>query len=158
VKLQSMVMVLVLLAVFAFAALNWAAFTVPADLSLLVGHVEAPVGLVMIGVVVVLSALYMVFAVGVRTAAFVESRRTLRELREARRLADEAEASRFEELKRFLEQRGTEASGPGDEAAVLARLAAMETAVLQAIDEAHNRLAATMGEMEDHSGGGTPPA
>ena len=46
-----------------FAALNWAAFNTPVLLSLGVTSVEAPIGLVMLGVLALVSLLFVAYAV-----------------------------------------------------------------------------------------------
>ena len=95
--------VMVLLAL--FAALNWSAFTTPMSLSLLFANVEAPLGLVMLGVIVLLSVLFLVYLVYVQSTVLLDARRSSRELNAQRDLADQAEASRFTELRTLLEDR-----------------------------------------------------
>lgn len=87
----------------AFAALNWKAFTTPADLSLGVTSVNGPpwsgdAGFACGGH----SPFFLLFVVVLQTSALLETRRQLEELRDDRDLADQAEASRFTELNTFL--------------------------------------------------------
>jgi len=100
---RTLVIVLILVLIGAFAWLNWATFTTPTALHLLVTRMEAPLGLLMLGVVATLTLLYFLFAVGLETTALLESRRHARELEAQRRLAADAEASRYTELRRFLD-------------------------------------------------------
>ena len=101
-KLQALLSFLLLAITAAFAALNWKAFTTPADLSLGVTSVNVPLGVVMLALLVVVTGLFLLFVVVLQTSALLETRRHLEELRDYRDLADQAEASRFTELKMFL--------------------------------------------------------
>jgi uncharacterized integral membrane protein len=91
-----------LLAIFAMA--NWGTFVTPTHLSLVVTGVEAPLGLVMLGFTAVLAAVLLAYALKVQVNALSDSRRQSEELRRQRELADEAEASRFTELRQYLER------------------------------------------------------
>jgi uncharacterized integral membrane protein len=85
-----------------FALVNWGAFTTPTTLSLVVGTVTAPLGLIMLGVVFVLGAMALAYAIYVQGTALLDSRRHARELQVHRDLVDNAETSRFTELQRFV--------------------------------------------------------
>jgi hypothetical protein len=58
-----------------FAALNWAAFNTPVLLWLGVTSVEAPIGLVMLGVLALVSLLFVAYAVTLQGRALLELRR-----------------------------------------------------------------------------------
>ncbi len=96
------IIVLGLLAI--FAMVNWSTFIAPTHLSLVVTSVEAPLGLVMLGFTAVLAAVLLGYALKVQINALSDSRRQSEELRRQRELADQAEASRFTELRQYLEQ------------------------------------------------------
>ncbi len=102
-NIRTLTVVLVLGLLLLFAGLNWQAFTAPTPLNLLFTRVEAPLGLVMLGVVLVLTLLYVLFSLGVEASALLEVRRYARELYQVRKQLEDAEASRFTELKRYLE-------------------------------------------------------
>ena len=102
-KVSTLFLVVVLVIIGLFAALNWGVFMAPTTLSLGVASIEAPLGLVMLGFLAVLTALFLMFVVYVQASVVVETRRHARELKANRDLADQAEASRFTELRRFLE-------------------------------------------------------
>jgi uncharacterized integral membrane protein len=87
-----------------FAVVNWGTFVTPTRLSLVVTHVDAPLGLVMLGFTAVLVAVLLGYAFKVQMNALSESRRQSEELRRQRELADQAEASRLTEIRQFLEQ------------------------------------------------------
>jgi uncharacterized integral membrane protein len=91
-----------LLAIFAMA--NWGTFVTPTPLSLVVTTVEAPLGLVMLGFTAVLAAVLLAYALKLQVNALSDSRRQSEELRRQRELADQAEASRFTELRQYLER------------------------------------------------------
>ncbi|MCM8594616.1 LapA family protein [Accumulibacter sp.] len=154
-KLRTLSLLLVLGALAAFAALNWSSFVSPTTLSLGLAEVQAPLGLIMLGMVAVLTAIFLVFVVYVQASALFDSRRHAQELQANRELADKAEASRFTELRGFLESElakiaercGT--ASPAVDPALLARLDRLEAALLTAVEQSGNGLAASIGELED---------
>lgn len=154
-KLRTLSLLLVLGALAAFAALNWSSFVSPTTLSLGLAEVQAPLGLIMLGMVAVLTAIFLVFVVYVQASALFDSRRHAQELQANRELADKAEASRFTELRGFLESelaKIAERSGAGSptvDPALLARLDRLEAALLTAVEQSGNGLAASIGELED---------
>jgi hypothetical protein len=154
-KLRTLFLLLILGAIAAFSALNWGAISEPTTLSLGVADVQAPLGVIMLGVVAFLTAFFLIFVVYVQASALLESRRHAQELQANRELADRAEASRFTELRSFLEVELQKLARPGGEpalageAAILARLDRLEKDVLTAVDESGNSLAASLGELED---------
>ena len=123
-----------------FTTLNWQVFNTPTRLDLLVGVAEAPLGLVMLGVlafVVLGFALQMVLWQG---SILRETRRHERELHEQRLLADQAEASRFSELRTALRE---------EMAQVERRLDEMQGGLRGDLQEHANSLASMIGEMDD---------
>lgn len=99
---------LLLIVVFAlltvFALLNVNAFLAPTSLSLGFTLVQAPLGLVMLGVVALVSAIFLAFVAFVQGGALLEGRRLAREMEAQRALADRAEESRFVDLQGRLAQ------------------------------------------------------
>ena len=93
---------LFLLAVFTLA--NWSVLSAPAALSFLVFEVDGPLGVIMLGVTLVLVALFVLYALTLRTSMLMESRRHSQELQAQRTLAETAEASRLSELRTQIEQ------------------------------------------------------
>jgi uncharacterized integral membrane protein len=87
-----------------FTAVNWSTFITPTHLSLVVTSAEAPLGLVMLGFTAVLAAVLLGYALKVQINALSDSRKQSEELRRQRELADQAEASRFTELRSYLNQ------------------------------------------------------
>lgn len=156
-KVRTLFLLLALVAVAAFTALNWSAFMAPTTLSLGVAVVQAPLGLVMLGLLAFLAALFLVFVVYLQTSVLLEARRHARELQANRELAGQAEASRFTELHGFLEvelKRQT-ILDVESRAVVLARLDQLDRDLLSAVEQAGNTLAAYIGELEDRLEKGT---
>ena len=95
----------VLLLVGLFALLNWPAFAALTPLSFGFMTVQAPLGFIMLGIIVFLALLFTVWAIAMQASALGETRRQSRQLQAQRELADRAEASRFTELHNFLVER-----------------------------------------------------
>ncbi len=154
-KLRTVFLLLILGAIAAFSVLNWHAFITPTTLSLGVAAIEAPLGVIMLGLVGFLTAFFLIFVVYVQASALLESRRHAQELQVNRELADKAEASRFTELRSFLEVELQKLAGRGapsalaTDPAILARLERLEKELLTAIEQSGNSLAASIGELED---------
>jgi len=137
--------VLGLIAFFGF--MNWPVLNAPLPLWLGVTTITAPLGtlmLVLFGVVV----LMRVIEQGI---ALAETRGYRRDLNAQRKLADEAEASRFTELRSYLagELARSEQRSVDTQSAVIARLDQLERSVRTALDQQANSLQATIGELDD---------
>lgn len=124
---------LLLLLIGLFALLNWGAFTALTPLSLVVTTVQAPLGLVMLGLVAFLCVLFTVWVIALQAGALRDARRQTRELQAQRELADTAEASRFTELRTEL----------------IARLDRLQTESRLATEQSGNALAAQIAELDD---------
>ena len=86
-----------------FALINWSAFVAPTHLSLLVTSIDAPLGLIMLGITAVIAAVLLSFVLKVHIIALADSRKQSAEMRTQRELASQAEASRFTELQKYIE-------------------------------------------------------
>jgi type III secretory pathway component EscR len=150
-KLRTLFVLIVMAAISVFAALNWSAFTAPTTISLVFGVVQAPLGLIMLGLTAFLTVLFIIFAVFVQTSAFVEVHRHERELQAMRELAEHAEGSRFTKLHEFLEKETQRLADIDKESKteVLVRLDKLEGVLNSAIDQSGNSLAAYIGELDD---------
>lgn len=150
-KLQSIVLLLVLALIAAFAALNWGVFISPTELSLGFTTASMPLGLIMLGVLAIVTTLFLVYVVYLQGSVLLEARRHSKELQANRVLADQAEASRFTELRTFLQQalsKQSEQSGEVKEA-VIARVDRLEHEFQAFMEQSGNTLAAYIGELED---------
>jgi K+-sensing histidine kinase KdpD len=123
-----------------FAVVNWSTFVTPTHLSLVVTSVDAPLGLAMLGFTAALAAVLLGYALKVQINALSDSRRQSQELRRLRELAEQAEASRFTELRKYLDQ----------------ELASLRQAQQSAAERLHeeitaatNTLSACIGEVDD---------
>ena len=67
----------------------------PTHLSLIVADVQAPLGLVMLGLLAGVSCMFVLMIAYIQGTVLVETRRHAKELAAQRELADKAEASRF---------------------------------------------------------------
>lgn len=142
---------IVLAVIGGFAALNWGAFTTPTPLTLGVAVVEAPLGLVMLGLLGLMTALFLVFVISAQASALMETRRSARELQAQRELADQAEASRLNDLRTYLETEMKALTGMHavSTQAMQARLDKLEFDLRTSVEQSGNTLAAYIGEFED---------
>ncbi|WP_295538014.1 LapA family protein [uncultured Pseudacidovorax sp.] len=148
---RSIILFVIALLIAALAALNWGTLSAPTAMSLGVTTVTAPLGLVMLGLTILLAAFFLAYVLWLQGTVLLDARRHTKELQAQRELADRAEASRFTELRTFLEsQESTLAARTGERhAAILARIEQLETALRQRADQADNTLAAHIGQLED---------
>ena len=131
--LRAIVFVLLIALVGLFALINWSAFSALTPLSLGFTTVQAPLGLIMLGLVVFLCVLFTVWVVSLQAGSLMDSRRQTKELQAQRDLADKAEASRFTELR----------------TALMARLDRLQNESRLALDQNGNSVAAHIGQLED---------
>ena len=150
-NLRSLSIVVVLALLIAFAAINWSAFTTPMQLSLLFGTVQAPLGVIMLTVTALLTLLFLLFVVTMQASIMLESRRNARELQAQRELADRAEASRFTDLRTYLEKElaGLRVAMEASATDVGARIALAERTLRDEVEQSANSLSAYIGELED---------
>jgi uncharacterized integral membrane protein len=144
-------LIILLCAIALFAALNWPVFTAPTTLSLLVTTVEAPLGVIMLGLVVLLTVVFMLFAAYLQTATLLESRKHAKEIQTQRKLADSAEGSRIVELQQLLSSNLMKLEQQSQEArsAAIARIDRLEQELRIAISHESAGLAAQIAELED---------
>ncbi len=134
------VFVLVVLLLAAFAAVNWSAFVAPTRISLLITTVEAPLGLVMLGLMVLLVLAFAVQMALWQGAILLETRRHAKELQAQRALAEQAEASRFTELRALVHDEVERLAG---------RIVQTQDGLRGEIRDNANSLAATIAEIDD---------
>ena len=148
---RTIIISITILAIAALAALNWAALSAPASVSLGVASIEAPLGLIMLGLTALLGAVFLAYVFYLHSSVMLEARRHNKEMAAQRELADKAEASRFTELRVFLEaQQQQEMAAQKETAAALsARLDQLEKALEARAEQSDNGVAAQIGELED---------
>lgn len=142
-QLRSIVLVLTMLAIAALAVLNWGALSAPVAVSLGVTTLEAPLGLVMLGLTALLAIVGVAYVLSLQGSVLLETRRHTKELQAQRELADKAEASRFTELRTVLEDLHAR-----DKEVLMARLDALEAHLVQRAQESDNSTAAYVGQLE----------
>jgi hypothetical protein len=131
--LKLILVVVLALAGAAFVAANWAAFTVPTLLTLGVVDFAAPLGLLMLFVLIAVTLALLTMMALWQGRILAESRRHSRELAAQRALAEQEEASRLTAVRTALER----------------RLDALETALRGEIGDGVNSLAAMVAELDD---------
>lgn len=141
--LRSFVLLLTVLAIAALAALNWPTLAAPSLVSLGVVSFEAPLGLLMLALTTLLGIFFLAYVLSLQGSVLLETRRHTKELQAQRELADKSEASRFTELRAFLEAQHSQAH-----AAVLARLDHLEARLAARAEESDNTTAAYVGQLE----------
>jgi len=149
--LRTLMILAVLGLIAVFSALNWSAFIAPTALSLGFTSVEAPLGLILLAIVALLTLLFLVYITYLQSTVLLESRRHARELQSQRDLAEQAETSRFNQLRTLMETELEKLSGDMDQSKslLLTRLEQLERDLRAALEQTGNSLAAYIGELED---------
>lgn len=150
-RIRSLLLLLVLTLIAAFTALNWDVFLADTPLSLGVTTLQAPLGLIMLGWLIFVVAYCLVYVLYLQSNVLMDTRRTAKELQTHRDLADKAEASRFTELRVFLEAMMKQSADQHKAAqqALAARLDALENSLRTSVEQSGNALSAYIGELED---------
>jgi hypothetical protein len=96
-------LVVAILLIAGFAALNWSEIIRPAPL--LFGPIvaDAPLGAILLGLLALAIVVFALSAATLRTQTLLESRHHYKELEAQRLLADKAEASRFTDLRQHFD-------------------------------------------------------
>lgn len=149
--LRTLLILAVLGLVVVFSALNWSAFIAPTALSLGFITVEAPLGLILLAIVALLTLLFLVYITYLQSTVLLETRRHARELQLQRELAEQAEASRFNQLRAFMDAELEKLAGETEQSKslVLTRLDQIDRDLRAALEQTGNSLAAYIGELED---------
>ena len=154
---RSIILVLIVVAIGALAALNWTTLATPTLISLGITSIQAPLGLVMLALTILLGVFFLAYVLWLQGAVLLETRRHNKEMATQRDLADKAEASRFTELRTHLDGHYRTSQD-----ALLARIDALEARLAARVQESDNATAAYVGQLEDqlrHRGvTGTPMA
>jgi DNA anti-recombination protein RmuC len=150
-KLRTLLLVLFILLVAGFVALNFAQILQPTALSFGFTEVQAPLGLVLLGMLALVLVVFLAALVYQQTTHMMEVRRVTREASEQRTLADKAEASRFTELRTFLqaEMQATAAREIDLAEKLHQKVDRLQAAMTEVIEQNGNGLSASLGELED---------
>lgn len=145
--LRALLTILVFGLIALFAFLNWNVLMTETNLSLGFTTVRAPFASVLFG----LSLVFLLYVVYLLSAALLESRRQAKALQAQRDIAENAEASRFYQLKVAVEEALRERNDRDAELrhALFDRLEKLERDLQTALEQSSNSLAAYIGEIED---------
>lgn len=150
-KIRTLFLLLILGLIAVFTLLNWSAFLAPTTLTLGVSELQAPLGLVMLALLVLVVAVFLVYVVYLQTSLLMDARQNAKELQQQRKLADQAEASRFTDLRTFLELELLKQTSHDKESReiLLARVDQLERELRLTLEQSTNSLAASIGQLED---------
>ncbi len=148
-RARTVIALLAIALIAAFVILNWAQFNTPTALHLGFTQVDGPLGLVMLGLLALVVLGFAIYMAMWQGTILMETRRHGKELQAQRELADQAEASRFTELRAAMQ---AEFNTLGE------RLSKVQDGLRLEMRESSNSLAATIGEIEDRlTRQGRPP-
>ncbi|MDH4446741.1 MAG: LapA family protein [Acidovorax sp.] len=150
-QLRSVVLILTVVVIALLAALNWGALAAVSSVSLGIVIFDAPLGLIMLALTVLLGVFFLAYVLSLQGSVLMENRRHNKEMHAQRELADKAEASRFTELRTFLEGQHRQAH-----AELLARMEALEARLTRRAAESDNATAAYVGQLEHQLRHGGP--
>ncbi len=128
-KIRSLLLVLFLVLVVAFVALNLEQILQPTSLNLGLATIQAPLGLAMLSLLALALRVFAVALAYLQTTHLMELRRAMKDVAEQRGLADQAEASRFTALQQSMRTEFQE--------------------LKLVVEQTGNGLAASLGELED---------
>ncbi|MHB1201057.1 MAG: hypothetical protein ACYCZ6_16175 [Polaromonas sp.] len=150
-RIRTIVLILAIVLLAAFVALNVDEFMRVSVLSLGFMTVQVSLGLLMLALLGAATAVFLGSALYMQSTNLLEMRKHTRELNTQRELADKAEASRFTELQNFLAaQAAAEQQREAATAAILTEhLARLQQALLARIEQSDNTMAAFMGQIDD---------
>ncbi|MGP8096254.1 MAG: LapA family protein [Steroidobacteraceae bacterium] len=139
-RTRTLLVILIMLLIAAFLVVNWSVFAASAKFSLIFTSIDVPMGSVLLGILTLIALTFGIYSAVSWSAILLEFRRQAKELTVQRTLADQAEASRFTELRSVVH----------DELQHLAdRMTQMHDAFRVEIRDNANSLAATIGELDD---------
>lgn len=150
-RVRTIVLIIFIVLVAGFAALNMEEFTRTSVLSLGFATVQVSLGVVMLILLVVVTVVFLGSTVLMQSSNLLETRKYARELNIQRDLADKAETSRFTELRQYFEVRAV-AEKERDliaQQAWVERLAAQDRSIMARLDQSDNTVAAHLGQLED---------
>ncbi len=140
---RTIILALTVIAIALLAALNWTALTTPSQVELGLTTVQAPLGLLMLALTVLLGIFFIAYVLALQGSVLLETRRHSKEMHAQRELADKAEASRFTELRAVLEAQHQQGQN-----ALMTRIDALETHWQARALEMENSTAAYLAQLE----------
>lgn len=150
-RFRTILLVIAILLVAGFVALNVNEFTRESVLSLGFTTLQMPLGLVMLVLLVAAMLVFLGSTLYMQSKNMLETRTHTRELTAQRDLADKAEASRFTELRNFLQEQAQEEQRRESALGTVLtdRFAQQQQVLVARMEQMENTLSAYMGELED---------
>ena len=102
-RTRAVLIVVAILLIAGFAALNWSEIVRPTPLSFGLFVTDAPLGGILLALLALLVVVFALSGAAMRTQSLMESRQHYKTLEAQRELADKAEASRFTDLRQHLD-------------------------------------------------------
>lgn len=143
-NLRTLMLILTVAAIAALATLNWGLLLTPGPVSFGVTTIEAPLGIMMLALTILLAVFFVAYVLMLQGSVLLDTRRHAKEMQVQRELADQAEASRFTEMKTFLETQSQQTH-----AALMERIETLEARVMARSKESDNSNAAYWGQLEN---------
>jgi len=134
-----------------FSAANWPEIMQPTELSLIFTKVTAPLGLILLIATALLFVLFLAYLVYWQSSILMARQKLIKDLETQRQLANEAESSRFTELRQFLEAELNKMSAQTSDAKneSESRMTDIESSIKSALEQTGNSLSAFIGELGD---------
>ena len=150
-RFRTLLLILFIALMAGFVALNVEEFTRISTLNLGITTMQVSLGLVMLLVLIAACVIFLASTLYTQSTNLIETRKYARELNTQRELADKAEASRFTELRNYLEAQAlsTQQRDATATTVLTERFALQQQALLARIEQSDNTMAAYMGQLED---------
>ena len=150
-RMRTILLIVFILLVAVLVALNLAEFTRISVLSLGFTTVAVPLGLLMLALLALVVLAFVGVLLYMQSTNLIETRKYARELATQRELADKAEASRFTELRNYLD---TQASAEqrreaAADSLMLDRLAQQNKLLLDRLDQSDHALTAQLAQLQN---------
>lgn len=151
IRIRTLLILVFCLLVAAFVALNWNELSRQTTLNLGLAQAQGPLGLVMLGLLLLSTLAFGAFALAVQTSSLLEARAHVKEMQSLRDLADRAETSRFTELRTLIDRIESDSQSRATQSQQLLQeqLQTLQKDLRATIESSGNTLAAYMGELED---------
>ena len=136
-RVRNVVLIILLVLIAVFTALNWLVISQSTTLDLGVMKVQGPLGVVLLGFTTLVAVTFVAYVLYMQTGMLFESRRQNKEMEQQRNLADQAELSRFTELRAYMqgELMNAEKRHEEQQAQLLTRLDRLEANIAAEIEQ-----------------------
>ena len=150
-RTKTLLLIVGIVLIAAFAMLNVDEFTRTSTLNLGFASMQLPLGLVMLMLVLAILLIFLVTMLYMHSVNLIETRKYDKQLAVQRELADKAEASRFTDLRRYMESQAALSLNQGNEtvAAMNRRMMQTEMLLLERLEQSDNTNAAYWGQHDD---------